>query len=102
MTKFVVRVDIDLEDLIPGFLENRRKDIETFQKQLSENDVDGIKALAHKIAGNAGGYGFDGLGEMGAKIENLAKNGDISNVPSIIEEMQDYLDNVEVEFEEID
>ena len=102
MTKFVVKVDMDLEDLIPGFLDNRRKDIETFRDLLGQNDADQIRALAHKIAGNAGGYGFDGLGEMGAKIETLAQNGDITEVPSIVEEMQDYLDNIEIEYEEID
>ena len=36
--KIVVHVDIDLEDLIPGFLENRQKDVQSLENALKEND----------------------------------------------------------------
>ena len=38
--KIVVHIDIDLEDLIPGFLDNRQKDIQKLESALQGNDFE--------------------------------------------------------------
>ena len=42
--KIIVQVDSDLEDLIPGYLENRNKDIESITEALRQNDFETISA----------------------------------------------------------
>ena len=37
--KVIVYVDPDLEDIVPGFLENRRKDADTLEAALQRNDL---------------------------------------------------------------
>jgi histidine phosphotransfer protein HptB len=100
MEKIVVTIDIDLEDLIPGYLGNRQKDIRSIEAALDQGDFEGIRVLAHSMKGSGGGYGFDGITEIGAALEKAAIG---RNAPSIREELTrltDYLSKVEVVYEE--
>ena len=38
--KFIVIVDEDLQDLVPGYLENRRKDVEELRRALEAITVE--------------------------------------------------------------
>jgi len=71
--KWTVTVDEDLQDLIPGYLENRRKDAEELQKALARSDFEVIRVLGHKMKGSGGGYGFDEISEIGRALEDAAK-----------------------------
>jgi hypothetical protein len=42
--KTVVNIDIDLEDLIPGFLENRQKDILKLEQAIEEQDFEVLRS----------------------------------------------------------
>ena len=97
--KIVVNVDPDLEDLIPGFLENRSKDLKAMQEAQEKGDVQTLQSIGHSLKGVGGGYGFDDLSEIGAAIEVAAKSGDISTVPGLLDRLKDYLERVEVKFE---
>jgi len=55
--KIVVHVDIDLEDLIPGFLDNRQKDIRNLESALQENDFETLRSIGHNLKGVGGGCG---------------------------------------------
>ena len=59
--KFVVVVDDDLQDLIPDYLEGRRKDIAAIRSALERDDLESIRSIGHKMKGSGGGYGFDRL-----------------------------------------
>ena len=59
--KYVVYIDEDLEDLIPGFLDNRANDITEMSAALSRKDFESIKDFGHKMQGAGGGYGFDAI-----------------------------------------
>ena len=52
--KIVVRIDRDLEALIPGFMENREKDIAAILTALDGNDFDAIRSLGHGMKGAGG------------------------------------------------
>lgn len=97
--KITVNVDPDLEELIPGFLDNRIKDLEALRTALSASDYKSAQSVGHSLKGVGGGYGFDGLSELGAKIETAAKSGAFDALPGLIDELADYLDRVEVKFE---
>jgi HPt (histidine-containing phosphotransfer) domain-containing protein len=97
--KIIVSVDSDLEDLIPGFLANRRKDVNSLREALDGNKTESLRSIGHSLKGVGGGYGFTGLSEIGAEIEKMAKAGDISAIGELINKMADYLDRVEIVYE---
>lgn len=97
--KILVTIDSDLEDLIPGFLENRQKDIGLLKEALAGGDIESLRSIGHSLKGVGGGYGFNGLSELGAKIEVIAKAGETDGIDDLISEMSDYLSRVEIVFE---
>ena len=96
MDKYVVRVDRELEDLIPEYLENREKDIPILRDALGRNDFDAITHLAHKVRGSGGGYGFTRLSELGREIEKASRAQDVSSTQKIIADLEHYLNHIEV------
>ncbi len=97
--KISITIDKDLEDLIPGFLENRNKDISSLRKSLNAGDAENLRALGHNLKGVGGGYGFDEISQLGAEIEAKAKSGTLEGIDSLIESMADYLERIEIQYE---
>ncbi len=98
--KIVVHVDIDLEDLIPGFLDNRQKDIQKLESALQENDFETLRSIGHNLKGVGGGYGFSDITEMGAEIEVGARANDLESISENIKKLSHYLSKVEIIYEE--
>lgn len=98
--KIVVTIDADLQEIIPTFLENRRKDIEAIKSALETNDLASIETIAHKLAGNAGSYGLDDLGEIGAKMESACQSGDSGETKDLFNSYCTYLENLEINYED--
>ena len=94
--KWTVTVDEDLQDLVPGYLENRRKDAEELQKALARSDFEVIRVLGHKMKGSGGGYGFDEISEIGRALEDAAKQSQAGKIREEIQRLRHYLDHVEV------
>lgn len=97
--KIVVTVDEDLEELIPGFLENRARDVETLREALTAKDIGKLQSIGHSLKGVGGGYGFDELSKIGAEIETAAKQQNFDPIEAAIDRMADYLARVDVVFE---
>ncbi len=97
--KIVVIVDEDLEELIPGFLQNRDNDVQKLRDALAGEDVGTLQSIGHSLKGVGGGYGFDVLSEIGAKIEIAAKESNVGGIEELINEMADYLERIEVVYE---
>lgn len=98
--QIIVSVDADLEDLIPGFLENRQTDIDNIKEALRNKDYETIRVLGHSMKGAGGGYGFDEISEIGARLEQAALTEDGAVIIRIIEQLREYLEQVVVVFEE--
>lgn len=96
---FVIHVDPELADLIPGFLDNRRKDVAAMRAALERNDYETIRVLGHSMKGAGGGYGFDGITEIGASLEQAAKRADAEESRKWVDELSRYLDRVEVVYD---
>ncbi|MEA1935731.1 MAG: Hpt domain-containing protein [Thermodesulfobacteriota bacterium] len=97
--KIIIHVDPDIEDLIPGFLENRRRDIETIEDSLASNDYETIQRLGHSMKGAGGGYGFDEITDIGLHIENAAKEKNADEIQRQAGKLLNYLENIEVVYE---
>jgi signal transduction histidine kinase/DNA-binding response OmpR family regulator len=92
----VVYVDPDLADLIPGYLENRRRDVQEIGRFLFEDDLQEILRLGHSMKGSGGGYGFEGITMIGGEIEEAARRGDKDIVLALKERLAGYLSRVKV------
>lgn len=99
MEKIVVHVDADLEDLIPGYLQNRRHDVESILQAADTGDFETIKILGHTMKGTGGGYGFDAITEMGHELETAAKEANIPAIRQQVAELLAYIQAVEVVFQ---
>lgn len=98
--KNIVYVDPEIVDLIPGFLENRRKDIKAMDEALREGDLETIRVLGHSLKKGANGsYGFEAVTEIGKSLEESAKNNNAEGIQRSMQELAAYLDRVEVIYE---
>jgi HPt (histidine-containing phosphotransfer) domain-containing protein len=97
--KIIVHVDPDIADLIPGFLENRHKDIKTMGEALTQGDFETIQVLGHSMKGAGGSYGFDAITDIGKSLEQAAKDKDAEGIQRSVGELAAYLDCVEVLYE---
>lgn len=94
-----VHVDEELSDLVPGFLDNRRRDVVTMRAALKNGDFEAIRTLGHSMKGAGGGYGFDSITEIGKAIEGSAGKMDAEAIIRHIDELADFLDSVEVVYD---
>ena len=97
--KIRVRIDSDLQDLIPGYLENRGKDLLVYQQALEKDNFDAIAILGHSMKGSGGGYGFNDLSSIGRAIEKAAKSRDKESVRQSIIDLTDFLKKLEVVYD---
>ena len=98
MTKSIVEIDADLQDLVPQFVENRKKDIETLRELVQKDDLGAISQLAHKIKGAAAGYGFNELSELAAQMEKASKGNDHDPLPELVKRMEAHFLNIEIRY----
>jgi HPt (histidine-containing phosphotransfer) domain-containing protein len=97
--KTVVFVDEDLQDLIPGYLENRLKDIAAIQDSLAHGDYEAIRSVGHKMKGSGGGYGFDEITNIGRSLEEAAKIGLRDEINKQTEALKTYLERIEIVYQ---
>lgn len=95
----VVKVDEELEDLIPGFLENRQKDAEELINALGREDYETIRVLSHSMKGSGGGYGFDAISTLGKELETAAKEKDEKRIQALTDDLLVYVKQVEIVYE---
>jgi CheY-like chemotaxis protein len=94
-----VRVDSSLEALVPGFLANRRRDIEAIGVALERVDYDNIRILGHNMKGSGTGHGFTRITEIGASLEQAAGRRAPEEIRARTSELVRYLDALHVEYE---
>ena len=96
--KVIVTIDQDLEEIIPGFLENRRKDAASLEAALEENDLKTVRLLGHRMKGDGGGYGFQEISTIGDALEQAAIRGDRIVIQRQTATLVDFLAQVEVRY----
>src|SRR3989338_2245618 len=69
-------VDPDIYELVPGFCESRKKDLQALNTHLSANDFNAIAKIGHTIKGIARPYGFPTLETLIIQLEKAAKASD--------------------------
>lgn len=96
--KITVQIDAALEDLIPNFLANRKRDVTTLRNALSRQDFQAIQLLGHRLKGDGGGYGFEGISRIGGVIEAAALRRDAVSIAQQTTVLADYLAHLDITF----
>lgn len=96
MSKLTIQIDEDLADIVPDFLSARNQEMPGLWQALKNTDYDYIQTIGHRLKGNAGGYGFDHMGLIGAKIEDAAKAKQGPQIELLLNDLQNYLQSIEV------
>jgi HPt (histidine-containing phosphotransfer) domain-containing protein len=99
-SNILVHIDADLEDMIPGYLANRQKDVDLIRRALIASDYETIRIAGHSMKGSGGGYGFDVITVYGHSLENAALTKDAEEICKIVDRLKRFLDDVEVIYEE--
>src|SRR6185369_8387859 len=96
--KIRVEIDIELQPIIPSFLECRRKDCERVARLLEDDCLGEIEGLGHRLKGTGGSYGFDAISEIGIALERAAANKDRDAVIAATRMLQRFLDRVSIDY----
>jgi histidine phosphotransfer protein HptB len=91
-----VEISRELEDIVPIFLANRQKDLQTLRDALGVEDFRTLQTLGHRMKGDGGGYGFDQISAIGSRLEIAAKQQDQSTIETLIVQLEDFLRRVTV------
>ena len=96
---YTVVVGKDLEDLVPVFMNNRKKEVETLRAALAALDFEQLRQLGHRMKGVGNSYGFSKVSELGKSIEDGARSEDRAALDAIIVDYANYLERVKVVYE---
>ena len=96
--KVIVTIDQGLEEIVPGFLENRRKDVASLETAMQKNDLKTVRLLGHRMKGDGGGYGFQEISAIGDALEQAAIRGDRVVIQQQTATLVEFLAQVEVRY----
>jgi HPt (histidine-containing phosphotransfer) domain-containing protein len=97
--QYTVTVAKDLEDLVPVFMKNRSKELETLRGALASADFDQLRQLGHRMKGVGNSYGFERVSSLGKEIEDGARASDAKAIERCVVEYADYLSKVKIVYE---
>jgi HPt (histidine-containing phosphotransfer) domain-containing protein len=92
----IVPVAKGVEDLIPTYMKNRAKEVETLRDALAAGDLEQLSRLGHRMKGVGEPYGFNKVSALGKQIEDGAKAGDRAVLAERIAEYADYIARVRI------
>ena len=96
---YTVTVAKDLEDLVPGFMRNRNKEVETLRTALAAGDFEQLRQIGHRMKGVGNSYGFARVSTIGKQIEDGARASDASGIDALISDYAVYLERVVIVYE---
>jgi signal transduction histidine kinase len=98
--RITVSIEAGMEDVVPFYLDKRRKEISQYRQALANLDFDSIRMLGHKMRGTGTGYGFAELTSIGAEIEKSALTRNVFDIVATVDKLARYIDCVELKYPE--
>jgi CheY-like chemotaxis protein len=91
-----IEMPVELEDIVPGYLVSRKKEVSEMTELLAACDFERLSILSHNLKGTARGYGFPDLVKMGSALEQSANQMDSGTLSTQITDLGNYLQRVEL------
>jgi HPt (histidine-containing phosphotransfer) domain-containing protein len=89
----------DFEELVPGFLANRHKELEELRGAVAAGSYEQLSQIGHRMRGIGTSYGFDRVSVLGGQIEGRAAAADRNGLVACVAEYADYLARLKVVYE---
>ena len=96
--ELLVRVEQGMEDVVPAYLDKRRKDVQTYRQALAAADFETLRMLGHRMKGTGAGYGFQTLTEIGSAIEEAALRHDTTSIAAGVDRLAWYAGTVKLDY----
>ena len=96
---YTVTLAKDFQELIPEFIENRRRELAALRAALAAGRYDQLSELGHRMRGIGTSYGFDRVSILGGQIEDQARSADRDGLAARIAEYAEYLERVKIVYE---
>ena len=97
LTPYIIEIDDeDVWEMLPDFLDNRRRDVSILRAAAAGGDLPTVQRLGHNMKGAGSAYGFPEITHLGAGLENAARSSDTAAALSLTAQLEDYLSRVEV------
>ena len=97
--KIFLKIDRDIEELVPGYLKNRRVDIDKISHAVDQGDFDTARMLGHAMKGNGKSYGFEEISRIGLAIENSGIQKEPEIIRKELAKLLDYLNSIQITYE---
>jgi hypothetical protein len=95
--RILLRAEASVKELLPGFLENRRRDLERMREALLAGDLAAIRDLGRNIRCFSRVYGLDELTDLGEAIRSAAEECITLRIVHLHRKLADYLARVRLE-----
>jgi len=86
-----------LVEIIKIFIDTYPEDLKILLDSINEGDPESIRKNAHRMKGSVSNFGKRQAFESAKLIENLAKEGDLSKMPSMYDDLAESLFSLERE-----
>ena len=91
-----VRPEPCLARLADRYVRRRHDDAETLEQAIRSSDHGTVQTLGHCMRGSGAGWGFDGISEIGGRLEEGAEQQDAAACMEALADLRAYLRNVEI------
>lgn len=98
--KNIVHISSELRELIPEYMQNIYDTLDILKKLLVERNWEEIRREGHKMKGHGLAYGFARISEIGIELEKAAKAQLIEEIPKLIQSLEDYVANLEIQYKD--
>ncbi len=95
---FIVKVDGDLEELIPDFLKEIEDALKAMNGLCEDNDWEDLVRLSHGYKGASATYGLADLSNIFFEIEKNSKNADKEMIRNGLREAANYISAIKIEY----
>ena len=85
-------------DLVPVFLNNRRREVESLRHALIMGDFELVRQVGHRMRGVGGSYGFEYVSLLGRRLEQCGCERDADLLDELVAEYADYISSVRIEY----
>jgi hypothetical protein len=96
MERIRLQVEPQLRELVPGFLDNRRRDLERLRQALHAGDLAAIRDVGQNIRCFSRVYGVEALTALGEEIRCAAEECSTLRIVHLQGQLADYLARVEL------
>ena len=93
----LLRVIPQFADRIPAYLQNCRQNVIVMLAALDRVDFETVTSLGHQMRGSGGSYGFQGITDIGAALQEAAEGADDSGSRKWVGELASYLDRIDID-----